>query len=98
MVYFLGIQITGNEGPLTVGSTVQVTCSSDLVILMAEWLYDDMVIAQSVASEAILTIPAVNDSLHNRQYKCRVTTPYGIEEANTTISTTGIIYVLNEIV
>ena len=57
---------------------------------MAEWLYNDVVIAQNLSGGALLVIPAVNDSLHNRQYKCRVTTPFGMQESNTTITVTGI--------
>lgn len=84
-----GISITGNEAPVVLGTSMQLNCSSDLAILMAEWLYNDVVIAQSLTGEALLVIPAVNDSLHNRQYKCRITTPYGVQERNTTITVTG---------
>ncbi len=68
---------------------MQLNCSSDLVILTAEWLHNDVVIAQSVAGEAILAIPTVNDSLHNTMYRCRITTPFGIQESNTTVTVTG---------
>jgi hypothetical protein len=84
-----GIGITGNEAAVAVGTSLLLNCSSDLTILTAEWLYDDEVVAQSIATEALLAIPSVNDSLHNRQYRCRVTTPFGVQERNTTITVTG---------
>ena len=71
------------------GTNLQLNCSSDLAILMAEWLYNDIVIAQNVGSEASLVIPSVDDSMHNRQYNCRITTPFGVQERNTTLIITG---------
>ena len=56
---------------------------------MAEWLYNDVAIAQSATGNVTLIIPSVNDSLHNREYKCRITSPFGVQEINTTIITTG---------
>ena len=88
-IIIIGAHINGNEGPLTVGTNLQLNCSSDLAILMAEWLYNDIVIAQNVGSEASLVIPSVNDSMHNRQYNCRITTPFGVQERNTTLIITG---------
>ena len=84
------MSITGNEAALVLGSSAMLNCSSDLSILTAELLYNDVVIAQSLGGEVLLAIPAVNDSLHDRQYICRVTTPYGVEERNTTITVAGI--------
>lgn len=85
----LGIRITGNEESLILGSSAQFICSSDLQILVAEWLYDDRVIVQVEASQANLFIPTVNDSLHMRQYVCRITTPYGVQEQSTMVTVTG---------
>lgn len=56
---------------------------------MAEWLHDEVVIAESEGSAAVLVVSAVDDSLHAREYMCRITTPYGVQEANTTITVTG---------
>ena len=50
-------------------------------------------VAEAEASQATLIIPAVNDSLHNRLYVCRITTPYGTQEGNMTIAVTGMIKV-----
>lgn len=75
--------------PLTLGSSAQLICSSDLYIIVAEWLFDSQVIVRSEASQGNLNIPTVNDSLHNRQYVCRITTPYGVQERNITVTVTG---------
>lgn len=83
------MQITGNEASLILGGSAQFTCTSDLDIIIAEWLFGDQVIVQAEASQVDLIIPAVNDSLHNRLYVCRITTPYGAQERNTTITVTG---------
>ena len=87
--YTTGIQIAGSEGPLVLGSRAQFTCSSDLNILLAEWLFEGQVVVEAEASQATLIIPTVNDSLHNSLYVCRITTPYGIQERNMTITVTG---------
>ena len=86
----LGISITGNQSSFAVGTDVQLGCSSDLTVLMTEWLHHDVVIVQNTSGEAVLEIPAVNDSLHNMEYKCRVTTPFGVLERSTIIIVTGI--------
>ena len=91
--FVTGIQITGNEVPLSLGSSARFICSSDLDIIAAEWLFDGRVIVQSEANQANLYIPAVNDSLHNRQYLCRIITPYGVQERNATIIVSGIFYI-----
>ena len=54
---------------------------------MIEWLRDNEVLVQTDSEFAQLTIPTVNDSLHGREYRCKVTTPYGALEKNTTITT-----------
>lgn len=89
MLSYPGISISGNEAPVSLGASLQLNCSSDLDILTAEWLYNNVVVAESLGAEALLVIPAVNDSLHNRQYRCRITTPYGMQQRNTTITVTG---------
>lgn len=99
-LYNAGVSISGNNDSVTVGSKLELICSSDLAILIAEWLYDEVVISQSVGSEALLMISAVNDSMHSRQYLCRVTTPYGMQEINTTLTVTGkppLLVLINEI-
>ena len=84
--------IVGAGSPLTLGASAMLNCTSDLPILMAEWLYNGVVIARSSEGGAILDITSVNDSLHGRQYSCRVATPYGIQLENTTIVVSGILH------
>ena len=87
----LGIAITGNEAPLTLGMSARLSCATDLAPVVAvEWLYGGAVIAQSLSDSAQLVFPAVNDTLHNRQYTCRTSTAYGVQERNTTITVSGI--------
>jgi hypothetical protein len=55
---------------------------------MIEWLHGEKVLVLAEGGYAYLTIPAVNDSLHGREYQCKVTTLYGVLEKNITITTT----------
>lgn len=55
---------------------------------MIEWLHDNEVLVQAENEHAHLIIPAINDSLHGGEYRCKVTTPYGVLENNITITTT----------
>ena len=84
-----GIHITGNDKPVPVGSDLELNCSSDLTILTAEWLQGEVVITESEGSGAVLVVSEVDDSLHDREYTCRTTTPYGVQEVSTTITITG---------
>ena len=94
----LGIAITGNEAPLTLGMSAQLSCATDLAPVAAvEWLYGSAVIAQSLSNSAQLVFPTVNDTLHNRQYTCRTSTAYGVQERNTTITVSGIFYISAQI-
>ena len=92
IIITVGVTIIGNEAPLTIGSSSQIMCSSDLNPLMIEWLHGDTVLVQAEGEHAYLTIPAVNDSLHGQEYHCKATTPYGVLEKNITISTTRKLY------
>ena len=87
MFYISGIVIFGNDAALVIGNSSQLTCSSDLHPLMIEWLWDSKVIIQTEGEDALLVFPAVNDSLHERVYRCRITTSYGVLERNVTIVT-----------
>lgn len=86
----LGISISGTESPLTLGSSALLNCSSDLDIpFMTEWLYNGVPVAQNIAADALLAISVINESLHNMQYTCRVTTSAGVLERNTTVTVTS---------
>ena len=84
----LGLSIIGSSS-LILGESTTLNCTSDLPIVSIEWIYNDEVIAQSPTNGAILDIPLVNDSLHGRQYSCRVTSLFGVQEKNTTLIVTG---------
>ena len=71
------IEIIGDDVPLVVGNDATLTCSSDLDGTSVEWFYNGQVVVSSSGSQADLVFTPVNDSIHNRQYTCRVTTPYG---------------------
>ena len=86
---FTGLRISGNEGSLTVGDTATLTCSSDLDVTMIEWLRDGEVVVSSTATVAELVLNQVNDSIHEVEYTCRVTSPYGSEERSTTVVVSG---------
>ena len=88
-ILWLGLRIIGVDGPLTLGANATLNCTSNLPIMMAEWLYSGIVIVTSFDADALLEIPAVNDSLHGREYVCRVKTPYGVQLKNTTIVVSG---------
>ena len=76
----LGIEISGYSSPLTVGESAQITCSSDLDVTTIEWLYNGELITSSNRPSSILIFETVYYSFHNRQYTCKVTTPYGEQE------------------
>ena len=78
---YLGLRVHGNQAIFTVGQQASVVCSSDLDVNMIEWIYNYNVVVQSSAVDQLsLVFNPVNDSIHSRQYTCRVTSPYGIQE------------------
>jgi len=80
-VLHLGLRVHGNQAIFTVGQQASVVCSSDLDVNMIEWIYNYNVVVQSSSVEQLsLVFNPVNDSIHGRQYTCRVTSPYGIQE------------------
>ncbi len=88
-LFCLGLMIIGAESPLSLGDSATLNCTSDLPIIEAEWYYNNDVIVSASQGSAILDISAVNDSLHGRQYECRVTTPYGTQQRNITLEVLG---------
>ena len=84
----LGLSIIGSSS-LILGESTTLNCTSDLPTVSIEWVYNDEVLAQSSTNEAILDIPMVNDSLHRRQYSCRVTSLFGVQKKNTTLIVKG---------
>ena len=88
----IGLQISGYTEYLTVGQSARIICSYDLTFTSIEWLYNNETIVNSTASQLDLSFNPVNDSIHGRQYTCRVTTPYGIQEKRLTIQIRGRAY------
>lgn len=75
-----GLSIRRSNNVFTVGESASVTCTSDLDVTSIEWLYNLQVVSYSTASELQLVFSPVNDSIHGREYTCRVTSSYGIQE------------------
>ena len=74
---------------LIVGRASTLTCSSDLDVTMTEWLYNGGVVQSSTAPQTQLLFNPVNDTIHNRQYTCRVTSPYGVQQQTVIITAEG---------
>ena len=74
---------------LIVGRAARLTCSSDLDVTMAEWLYNGGVVQSSTGPQAQLLFNPVRDIIHNRQYTCRVTSPYGTQQQTVIITAEG---------
>lgn len=85
-----GLQVTGlSEVTVQVGDSFMVNCSFDLDSTSIEWLYDDESIVTTNSSMLTLYFGTVNDTMNNRQYTCRVVTPYGTQEDTITIRVHG---------
>ena len=89
LVITIGLQLSGYDGYFTVGQSANITCSYDLPLTSIEWLHNNVTVVSSTSSQLDLSFNPVNDSMHGRQYRCRVTTPYGIQEERLTIQITG---------
>lgn len=64
----------------TVGQTASFSCSSDLDVNSVEWLHGHQVVLNTTNDHLDLSFSPVNDTIHNQNYICRVTSPYGIQE------------------
>ena len=73
--FCIAVEVTGLEQPLTVGETASVVCASILRVSSIQWLFDDEIVKEDTSGlqELDLTFSPVNDSIHNRQYICKVT-------------------------
>ena len=72
----LAILITGNESPHQIGSSVNITCSSDLSVQTIQWLNDSdngqELFSNSGQQQLLLPIERVTSSLANTMYTCEV--------------------------
>ena len=89
------MEVAGYDDQLTVSEYATITCSFDLELTYIEWIYNSEVIVNSSSSSIDLSFSPVNDSIHGRQYTCRVTTPYGVQQQNVTITVQGKHYFLS---
>ena len=89
MLSELGLQIQGSN-ILIVGETTSLICSSDLDISSIEWLYSGQVVASSTSQQELeLEFSPVNDTIHGREYTCRVISPYGSQEETISVVAEG---------
>ena len=75
-----GLQISTSDIVFIVSEAASITCTSDLDVASIEWLYGGTVISSSTEDQLEFTFSPVTDTLHNADYTCRVTSPYGIQE------------------
>ena len=68
--------ISGNEGPHQIGSSVNITCSSDLSVQTIRWMNDSdngrELFSNSGQQQLLLPIERVTSSLANTMYTCEV--------------------------
>ena len=74
----------GGDQPLNVGESATITCMTTLAISSIEWI-DDMgtLIIMDSENQLDLVFNPVIDSMHNREYTCRITasdSPLEIDE------------------
>lgn len=75
-----GLTIQRSSNVFTVGENASLTCSSDISVILTEWLYNFQVVVSSTSSTLQLIFNPVNDTVHGNEYSCRTTSPYGIQE------------------
>ena len=81
LFWCVGITVSRSDLVFTVGDNASLNCSTDLDVVSIEWLYNYQVISTSSADNALqLVFNPVNDSIHSREYTCRITSPYGVQE------------------
>ena len=85
----LGLQITSSDD-VFVGESASLTCSSDLDVTTIEWFLDGQVVLSNTGQQELeLTFNPVPDTIHNSEYSCRVTSPYGTQEASHRVTAEG---------
>ena len=72
----IDIVTSGNEGPHQIGSSVSISCSSDLSVQTIRWLNDSdngqELFSNSGQQQLLLQIERVTSSLANTMYTCEV--------------------------
>ena len=76
MYFFTDIVVSANESPYEIGSSSNITCSSDLSLQTIQWLNnsDDgrELFNNSGQQQLLLQIERVTSSLNNTMYTCEV--------------------------
>ena len=80
ILHVLGIATWQSSDVFTLGESASIFCSSDLDVVSTKWLHNNLVVGFSSESLLELVFDSVNDSIHNEEYICQVTSPYGIQE------------------
>ena len=94
-VSYLGVTVSIVSDSFIVGSSAQLTCSSDLdEAVLIEWVSETGQVASTTGTMLTLSIDLVNDSLHETEFTCFVTrvSRHGTSTANGTfiITVTGV--------
>ena len=90
VLILLGLQIVSSDNVFVVGEMASLTCSSDLDVTTIEWLLGGQVVmANTAQQELVLNFNPVPDTIHNSEYTCRVTSPYGTQEASHRVNAEG---------
>ena len=77
---FSGLSTWKSSDIFTLGERASLSCSSGLDVTSTKWLHNHLVVGHSSESELQLVFDSVNDSIHNEEFICRTTSPYGIQE------------------
>ena len=88
---FLITGITVSEhGMFALGEGVSITCSSDFGVSSIDWRLGNQLVSTTPGSDGVLTIDAVDENDHGRQYTCRANAAFGIQERTVVINVEGI--------
>ena len=79
-ICLLGLATWQSSDVFTLGESASISCSSDLDVVSIKWLHNNIVVRYSSESELQLIFDSVNDTIHNEEFICRVTSSYGIQE------------------
>ena len=88
-MYLPGLQVTGHEVPVPLGTSTAISCRFDMDFITLEWMHNGEIVATAVGQQVDLILNPVNDSIHNEQYSCKATTPYGFQQQNITVVVEG---------
>ena len=72
----LGIEVTGNKEAHQIGSSVNISCFSDLAVQSIRWLNNSdngqELFSNSGQQQLLLQIGSVSSTLNNTEYICKV--------------------------